>query len=73
MAEVQQADHEYVNSTTVANKKTMEAMMKIMLEQQRQLTLIMEKFTLVQRMGTSERPILTDAKKCPRCEKKAHK
>ena len=73
MAEVQQADHEYVNSTTEANKKTMEAMMKIMLEQQSQLTLIMEKFTLVQGKGTSERPALTSVEKCPRCKKKAHK
>ena len=37
MAAVQQADHEYVNATTKTTTKSMEAIMNMMLEQQKQV------------------------------------
>ena len=43
MVAAQQADHEYVNMTIKTTTKFMEAMTKMMLEQQKQMTDMMEK------------------------------
>ena len=74
MAAAQQADHKFVNSTTEAKKKTLETMMQMMLEQQKQMTSVMEKVKMAQGTGNGgSRQALTKADKCPRCKKKAHK
>ena len=48
MAAAQQADHEYVNATTKTTTMSMEAMMNMMLEQQKQMSALMEKLGKVQ-------------------------
>lgn len=70
MTEAEQADHKYVNSTTDANKKMMEAMIQMMFEQQKQLPLIMEKFSLVQGMGTEENKHLPMQRSAPGARRK---
>ena len=42
MAAAQQVDHEYVNATTKTTTNSMEAMMKMMLEQQKQISALMK-------------------------------
>ena len=76
MAAAQQADHEYINATTETTTKSMEAMMKIMLEQQKQMTTFMEKFgkpRISNNNNNKGGKQHTDKETCPVCKKKAHK
>lgn len=70
MAEAQQADHEFVNLTKEANKEKMKAIMQMMLEQQKQLKSLMEKFSLAQGMDTKERKHLLMQRSAPGVRRK---
>ena len=56
-----------------ASSKSIQTMMAMMMEQQKQMTAMMENLKTGKNKSGGNKAPLTDAEKCPTCKKKVHK